>query len=102
MACGFCAIAVAFGGFVYCTSTQWKARRFKRDHPVISVIVILLAGYLLVYMFGAVIVFMFGIAFPLLCKYHSELFHMGPIKQKLVFGHIQTVKTQIRLHACSI
>ena len=69
MACGFCAIGVAFGGFVYCTSTQWKARRFKRDHPIISVIVILLAGYLLVYMFGAVIVFLFGIAFPLLCKY---------------------------------
>lgn len=69
MVCGFIAISVAFGGFVYCTSSRWKARKFKREHPIISVILILLAGYLLVYMVGAVIVFMFGIAFPLLRKY---------------------------------
>ena len=68
MVCGFTAISVAFGGFVYCTSSRWKARKFKREHPIVSVLLILLAGYLLVYMLGAVIVFMFGIAFPLLCK----------------------------------
>lgn len=70
MVCGFLAISVAFGGFVYCTSSQYKARRFKQNHPIISVILILLAGYLLVYMCGAVIVFMFGIAFPMLCKFY--------------------------------
>lgn len=68
MVCGFAAISAAFGIFVYCTNSQWTARRFKRNHPVISLIIIVAAGYLLVYMFGAVIVFMFGIAFPLLRK----------------------------------
>ena len=69
MVLGFAALSVAFGGYVYCTNSQWQARQFKRNHPLFSVIIILAAGYLLVYMFGAVIVFMFGIAFPLLCKY---------------------------------
>ena len=68
MVCGFAAISAAFALFVYCTNSQWTARRFKRNHPVISLIIIVAAGYLLVYMFGAVIVFMFGIAFPLLRK----------------------------------
>ncbi|KAL5014238.1 hypothetical protein ScPMuIL_008508 [Solemya velum] len=83
MVCGFVAIAVAFGGFVYCTNYQWKARRFKRNHPLISVVIVLTAGYLLVYMAGAVVVFMFGIAFPiLLILLHASL-RMRNIKNKL-------------------
>lgn len=69
MVCGFAAISVAFAVFVYCTNSQWTARRFKQDHPLISILIVLAVGYLMVYMFGAVIVFMFGIAFPLLCKF---------------------------------
>ena len=69
MVLGFAAISVAFGGYVYCTNNQWQARQFKRNHPLVSLLIIVAAGYLVVYMFGAVIVFMFGIAFPLLCKY---------------------------------
>ncbi|XP_060595348.1 PRA1 family protein 3-like [Ruditapes philippinarum] len=90
MVCGFIAISVAFGGFVYCTSSRWKARRFKRDHPIISVIVILLSGYLLVYMVGAVIVFMFGIAFPLLLILMHASFRMRSIKNK-VTNRLETV-----------
>lgn len=69
MVCGFAAISIAFGVFVYCTNSQWTARRFKRNHPLISILVVLATGYLLVYLIGAVIVFMFGIAFPLMCKF---------------------------------
>ena len=72
MVFGFTALAIAFAGYVYGTNNQWKARQFKREHPLISMVIILAAGYLLVYMLGAVIVFMFGIAFPLLCKYSQE------------------------------
>jgi hypothetical protein len=75
MVLGFAAIAVAFGGYVYATNkSTWRAREFKRDHPLISVVIILAAGYLLVFMFGAVIVFMFGIAFPMLCKFFFFFF----------------------------
>lgn len=63
---GFTALAVIFGTFVYFTNNQYKARRFKHDHPVVCVAAVLGAGYLVVYMFGAVLVFMFGIAFPML------------------------------------
>ena len=73
MVLGFAAISVAFGGYVYGTNNQWQARQFKRNHPLVSVLIILAAGYLVVYMFGAVIVFMFGIAFPLLCKYVQSM-----------------------------
>ncbi|GFN84522.1 pra1 family protein [Plakobranchus ocellatus] len=63
---GFTALAICFGLFVYCTNNQYKARRFKHDHPVFCVAAIIAAGYFVVYMFGAVLVFLFGIAFPLL------------------------------------
>ncbi|XP_050414455.1 PRA1 family protein 3 [Patella vulgata] len=83
MVLGFAAISVAFGGFVYSTNNQWKARKFKRDHPLISVVVILVGGYLLVYMFGAVIVFMFGIAFPLLLILIHASLRMRSMKNKI-------------------
>ena len=68
---GFSALAVIFGAFVYFTNNQYKARRFKHDHPVVCVAAVLAAGYLVVYMFGAVLVFIFGIAFPMLSKYYN-------------------------------
>ena len=67
MVLGFSALAIAFGSFVYGTNNHLPARQFKRKHPLISIAIIMAAGYLVVYMFGAVIVFLFGIAFPLLC-----------------------------------
>ncbi|PVD24481.1 hypothetical protein C0Q70_14964 [Pomacea canaliculata] len=82
MVLGFTAISVAFGGYVYCTNNQWRARQFKRNHPLVSVIIILAAGYLVVYMLGAVIVFMFGIAFPLLLILIHASLRMRSIKNK--------------------
>ncbi|WAR24986.1 PRAF2-like protein [Mya arenaria] len=90
MVCGFIAISIAFGGFVYCTSSQYKARRFKRDHPIVSVLLILLAGYILVYAVGAVIVFMFGIAFPMMLILMHASLRMRNIKNK-VTNRLETV-----------
>ncbi|XP_060075634.1 PRA1 family protein 2-like [Ylistrum balloti] len=83
MACGFVAIAVAFGAFVYCTNSQFTARRFKRDHPLISILIVLATGYVLVYLIGAVIVFMFGIAFPLLLILLHASLRMRNVKNKI-------------------
>ncbi|CAG2217015.1 PRA1 family protein 2-like [Mytilus galloprovincialis] len=83
MVCGFAAISVAFGVFVYCTNSQFTARRFKQDHPLISVLIVLAVGYLLVYMIGAVIVFMFGIAFPLLLVIVHASLRMRNVKNKI-------------------
>ncbi|KAK3103359.1 hypothetical protein FSP39_018700 [Pinctada imbricata] len=83
MVCGFAAISIAFGVFVYCTNSQWSARRFKRNHPLVSVMVILATGYLVVYLIGAVIVFMFGIAFPLLLIIVHASLRLRSIKNKI-------------------
>ncbi|XP_064605558.1 PRA1 family protein 3-like [Liolophura sinensis] len=82
MVLGFAAISVVFLGFVYCTNTQWRAKRFKRDHPIISVMIVLVGGYLVVYMFGAVIVFMFGVALPLLLILIHASLRMRNMKNK--------------------
>ncbi|KAJ8301519.1 hypothetical protein KUTeg_020506 [Tegillarca granosa] len=39
MVCGFGAISITFGVFVYCTNSQFTARRFKRDHPLIMILI---------------------------------------------------------------
>ncbi|XP_076469636.1 PRA1 family protein 2-like [Babylonia areolata] len=83
MVLGFAAISVAFGGYVYTTNYQGQARRFKRNHPLFSILIVLAAGYLLVYMFGAVIVFLFGIAFPLLLIIIHASLRMRSIKNKI-------------------
>ena len=69
MILGFAAISAAFTGFVYITNNKLEYKRMKRDHPILSIAVIVAAGYLLVYLLGSVMVFLFGIALPLLGKY---------------------------------
>uniref|UniRef100_V5H163 Putative glutamate transporter eaac1-interacting protein n=1 Tax=Ixodes ricinus TaxID=34613 RepID=V5H163_IXORI len=71
MLCGMLAVAVAFGLFYYVTNSQRAATRFKRDHPIISVFVILLGGYFIVHMLGSVMVFLFGILLPIMLGVHS-------------------------------
>jgi len=64
MVLGFTAVALAFGAFVAASNHQVQLRKFKRQHPGLSVMAILAAGYLLMCIFGSIIVFMFGIALP--------------------------------------
>ena len=71
---GVAAFLTAFVGFVYATNNQVQCSKFKRKYPGLSVFVVLILGYALVYLFGSVIVFLFGIAVPLLCKYNSVFY----------------------------
>jgi hypothetical protein len=64
MLCGILAMAVAFGLFYYLTNAKRSATRFKKDHPVISVLIVLGGGYFIVYMLGSVIIFLLGILLP--------------------------------------
>jgi hypothetical protein len=66
MLCGTLAMAVAFGLFYYVTNAKRSATRFKKDHPIISILVVLGGGYFIVYMLGSVIVFLFGILLPIM------------------------------------
>ncbi|CAG5129882.1 unnamed protein product, partial [Candidula unifasciata] len=80
---GFTALAFCFAFFVYLTNNQYKAQRFKRDHPVFCVAAVIATGYFVVYMFGAVLVFMFGIAFPLLLILIHASLRLRNLKNKL-------------------
>ena len=65
---GFVTVAVVFSVFVYASNSQSQIRRFKRHHPGVCVLVVLLVGYYVIHLFGSIIVFLFGIALPLLCE----------------------------------
>jgi len=66
MILGCLAVAGTFAGFVYASDHQAELRRFKRNHSGLSLAIILLVGYGIIYLIGSVLVFIFGIALPLL------------------------------------
>ena len=68
MVFGFAAVGGMFALFVYTSNNQAPLRKFKRRHPAISLLLVVIAGYIIIHMFGSIIVFLFGIALPLLCK----------------------------------
>jgi hypothetical protein len=66
MLCGTLAMGVAFGLFYYVTNAKRSATRFKKDHPIFSILVVLGGGYFIVYMLGSVLVFLLGILLPIM------------------------------------
>jgi hypothetical protein len=66
MLCGTLAMGVAFGLFYYLTNAKRSATRFKKDHPVFSIFIVLGGGYFIVYMLGSVVVFLLGILLPIM------------------------------------
>lgn len=64
MACGFLVIFLSFLIFCYFTNERYAAAKFKRDHPVLGIVLVLSGGYFVTYMLGAVLVFLFGILLP--------------------------------------
>jgi len=65
MVLGFIAVVLAYIAFVVASDHQVQLRKFKRQHPGLSVLAILAVGYILVCIFGSIIVFLFGIALPI-------------------------------------
>lgn len=64
MACGFLVTAILFLVFCYITNERVLARHFKRDHPILSILLILTGGYIVTYMVGSLLVFFVGILLP--------------------------------------
>lgn len=65
---GATVVTLMFVGFVWAAENQAPVRRFRRNHPLLTVLAILLASYLFVSVLGGVAVFLFGIAFPVLSE----------------------------------
>lgn len=65
---GATVVTLLFLGFVWAAENQAPIRRFRRNHPSVAVLAILLASYLFISVLGGVAVFLFGIAFPILSE----------------------------------
>uniref|UniRef100_A0A672KIA6 PRA1 family protein n=1 Tax=Sinocyclocheilus grahami TaxID=75366 RepID=A0A672KIA6_SINGR len=63
---GATVVILLFLGFVWAAENKAVIRRFRRNHPSLSLAAILGSSYLLLSVFGGVAVFLFGIAFPIL------------------------------------
>ncbi|XP_033934377.1 PRA1 family protein 2 [Pseudochaenichthys georgianus] len=76
-------VTVLFLGFVWAAENQAPIRRFRRNHPSISVCAILLISYLFISVLGGVAVFLFGIAFPILMVLVHASVRLRSLKNKL-------------------
>ncbi|KAI9515028.1 PRA1 protein 2 [Dissostichus eleginoides] len=76
-------VTVLFLGFVWAAENQAPIRRFRRNHPSISVFAILLVSYLFISVLGGVAVFLFGIAFPILMVLVHASVRLRSLKNKL-------------------
>lgn len=61
---GLFAIAVACSLLVAASNGGPQVAKFKQDHPIISVIAILVGTYLIVYLLDGILVFLLGILLP--------------------------------------
>ncbi|KAI0233746.1 PRA1 family protein 3 [Lamellibrachia satsuma] len=80
---GCVAVAAVFAAFVYASNNQSEIRRLKRKHPSLSIVIVMLGGYVLIYLFGSVLVFLFGIALPMLVVLIHATLRMRNFKNKL-------------------
>ncbi|XP_015920838.1 PRA1 family protein 3 [Parasteatoda tepidariorum] len=90
MLCGIAAMLAAFGLFCYVTNSKRTAAKFKRDHPVVSLLVIFSGGYFVVYMLGSVLIFLFGIMLPVLLIFIHSSMRLRNIRNKVI-NKIETI-----------
>ncbi|XP_029364064.1 PRA1 family protein 2 [Echeneis naucrates] len=80
---GAVVVTLLFLGFIWTAENQAPVRRFRRNHPSICVLVILLGSYLFILLLGGVAVFLFGIAFPILMVLVHASVRLRSLKNKL-------------------
>jgi len=61
---------VLLAGFVYSSRYHTALTTVVHDRPVIVLILLLVAAFMVIRMFGTVFAFLFGIALPLACKFY--------------------------------
>ena len=68
MLCGTLAVGAAGSLFYYLTSNQHSATDFKKNHPLIFMLLMIALTWFIVYLLGSVAVFLLGILLPLVGK----------------------------------
>lgn len=82
MVLGLFAIGLACGLFAAASNGGPQVAKFKQEHPVVSIITILLGAYLIIYLLDGILVFLLGILLPFSGK-SSGLLAMIKINSKL-------------------
>uniref|UniRef100_A0A3B3U989 PRA1 family protein n=1 Tax=Poecilia latipinna TaxID=48699 RepID=A0A3B3U989_9TELE len=76
-------VTTLFLGFIWAAENKAPIRRFRRNHPLLAVLAILLASYLFISVLGGVAVFLFGIASPVLMVLVHASMRLRNLKNKL-------------------
>ncbi|XP_050721827.1 PRA1 family protein 3-like isoform X1 [Eriocheir sinensis] len=84
MFCGMTAVGLAFGLFYYLTNNKMPAAQFKKNHPVLSLLGVVLAAYFMVYLLGSVLVFLMGILLPITVIFLHASMRLRNLKNKLM------------------
>lgn len=61
---GLFAICLACGLFVAAGNGGPQIVKFKQDHPVVSIVALLMGAYLIIYLLDGILVFLLGILLP--------------------------------------
>ncbi|CAF90382.1 unnamed protein product [Tetraodon nigroviridis] len=80
---GTVVVTLLFLGFVWAAENRAPIRRFRRNHPSITVLSILFTGYLFMSVLGGVAVFLFGVAFPILMVLVHASLRLRSLKNKM-------------------
>uniref|UniRef100_A0A3B3YD64 PRA1 family protein n=1 Tax=Poecilia mexicana TaxID=48701 RepID=A0A3B3YD64_9TELE len=80
---GMTVVTTLFLGFIWAAENKAPIRRFRRNHPLLAVLAILLASYLFISVLGGVAVFLFGIASPVLMVLVHASMRLRNLKNKL-------------------
>jgi len=65
---GLLVVAVLLAGFVYSTRQNIALTNLAQDRPIVILLLLLIAAFMIIRMFGTVLAFLLGIALPLACK----------------------------------
>jgi len=65
---GLVVVGILLAGFVYSTKKHTALTTLAHDRPIVILVLLLVAAFLVIRMFGTVFVFLIGIALPLACK----------------------------------
>ncbi|XP_072050852.1 PRA1 family protein 3-like [Amphiura filiformis] len=83
MLVGIFTMVVLFGLFVFATNNKRETQKFKRDHPLLCFLALVVIGYLAMRVFGSVLVFIWGIMVPLTLIFLHASMRLRNLKNKM-------------------
>ncbi|XP_022107823.1 PRA1 family protein 3-like [Acanthaster planci] len=83
MLLGILTIVVIFAIFIYFSNNRVEVHRFKRNHPFVCFLLILLSCFLSLKVFGGLLVFLWGVTLPLAMIFIHASLRMRNLKNKM-------------------